>query len=194
MWSVLLTSCLTPVTCLYCCCIFIQQTSVCINPPLDGLVYLMCLPACVHTQEESVDWKWSQRKWESCVCTHAWYGIRSTNMYWLFPFFPLFLNLLIFHLHPSIFFFPSCNIGFLPSRLFFRLSFYKSVSKQQVQSPSPKPSSGTPLVPAATQSDPTGTSQQVGKWRGNKFKSIYYKLPTEKAFFSPSNVVSCSVI
>ncbi|XP_054910553.1 serine/threonine-protein kinase WNK1 isoform X10 [Poeciliopsis prolifica] len=32
---------------------------------------------------------------------------------------------------------------------------------QQVQTPTPKPSSGTPLVPAATQPDPTGTSQQA---------------------------------
>uniref|UniRef100_A0A3B3V9X1 non-specific serine/threonine protein kinase n=1 Tax=Poecilia latipinna TaxID=48699 RepID=A0A3B3V9X1_9TELE len=31
----------------------------------------------------------------------------------------------------------------------------------QVQTPTPKPSSGTPLVPAATQPDPTGTSQQA---------------------------------
>ncbi|PWA18276.1 hypothetical protein CCH79_00017824 [Gambusia affinis] len=31
---------------------------------------------------------------------------------------------------------------------------------QQVQTPTPKPSSGTPLVPAATLPDPTGTSQQ----------------------------------
>ncbi|XP_023205737.1 serine/threonine-protein kinase WNK1-like isoform X8 [Xiphophorus maculatus] len=32
---------------------------------------------------------------------------------------------------------------------------------QQVQTPTPKPSSGTPLVPAATQPDPTGTSLQA---------------------------------
>uniref|UniRef100_A0A3P9NA47 Serine/threonine-protein kinase WNK1-like n=1 Tax=Poecilia reticulata TaxID=8081 RepID=A0A3P9NA47_POERE len=31
----------------------------------------------------------------------------------------------------------------------------------QVQTPTPKPSSGTPLVPAATQPDPTGASQQA---------------------------------
>ncbi|XP_054910545.1 serine/threonine-protein kinase WNK1 isoform X2 [Poeciliopsis prolifica] len=40
-------------------------------------------------------------------------------------------------------------------------SLQATIAPLQVQTPTPKPSSGTPLVPAATQPDPTGTSQQA---------------------------------